>query len=111
MLHKTAGTSAAMLNFEKLKSNVYYLVAWMATIIGWLQFYFLDNGNSGDFSWGYAFSLEVIAFISLAQAQADFKEYKYGKTRLVIAWIAFFYQCVMGLLYLYKIYKFGEYWI
>ena len=100
-----------LINFEKLKSNVYYLVAWMATIIGWFQFYFLDNGNSGDFSWGYAFSLEVIAFISLAQAQADFKEYKYGKTRLVIAWIAFFYQCVMGLLYLYKIYKFGEYWI
>lgn len=100
-----------LINFEKLRNDVYYLVALLATIIGWLQFYFLDNGNSGDFSWGYALSIEVITFISLIQAQSDYKEYKNGEIRLVLAWLAFFYQCFMGLLYLYKIYKFGEYWI
>lgn len=100
-----------LINFEKLKNDVYYQIAYLATLIGWLQFYFLDNGNSGDFSWGYALSLQIITVVSLSQAYKDHDCYKYGKIRLTVAWMAFIYQALMGVLYLYKVYKFGDYWI
>lgn len=100
-----------LINSQQLRSNVYYQIAFIAYIIGWLQFYFLDNGNSGDFNWGYAFGTSIFTVVSLSLSLDDGQQYKFGKIRIPLAWLLFAYQCLMGLLYLYKVYKFGEYWI
>lgn len=100
-----------LINSQQLRNNVYYQIAFMAYIIGWLQFYFLDNGNSGDFGWGYALSTTIFTVVSLSLSLDDGQQYKFGKIRIPLAWLLFAYQCLMGLLYLYKVYKFGEYWI
>lgn len=106
-----APAALLLINVNNIKNNVYYKIALLSYIIGWLQFYFLDNGNSGDFSWGYALSIEILVVVSLALSLRTDLQYKYGKIRIPLAWLCFAYQMFMGLLYLYKVYKFGDYWI
>ena len=106
-----APAALLLINRQAIKQNVFYQVPFLAYVIGWLQFYFLDNGNSGDFSWGYALSIEIFVVVSLALSLNDNQSYKYGKIRIPLAWICFAYQVFMGVLYLYKVYKFGDYWI
>lgn len=78
----------------------------MALFTGFLQMFFLTNGPSGDFSWGYDLAVGVSTAIVLVHTlQIDDRKYK-----KLILFGFFAYQCVSGLIYIYKIIETGKYW-
>jgi len=85
-----------LFSYRDFKENVFYRVSVLALVIGWIQMFFLSNGPSGDFSWGYDLSIQFATVISLALAMNGAK----NKVRTYIAYALFAVQVVSGIHYI-----------
>ena len=72
-----------------------YRMAYYALLIGWLQMFFLTNGISGDFSWGYDLAVQFATVVTLACAQKS----EMAAWRKWIAMGIFAYQAFCGICY------------
>ncbi|MBQ6094535.1 MAG: hypothetical protein IJL09_03975 [Lachnospiraceae bacterium] len=88
-------------------SDVTYRLAIYALVIGWFQMFFLTNGPSGDFTWGYDLAIQFATVVALVSA---FKA-KLPQWRWTLAFMALVYQVVCGLSYLSTVYRTLEIWI
>ena len=73
-----------------------YRLAYYALAIGWLQMFFLSNGSSGDFSWGYDLAVQFSTVIALALSQ----KHRLPLWRRMLALAVFLYQVACGVAYL-----------
>ena len=73
-----------------------YRLAYYALAIGWLQMFFLSNGSSGDFSWGYDLAVQFSTVIALALSQ----KHRLPLWRRTLALAVFIYQVACGVAYL-----------
>ena len=78
-----------------------YRMAYYALLFGWLQMFFLTNGSSGDFSWGYDLAVQAATVIALAISQKS----EIARWRKWIAWGVFLYQSFCGICYVILVYQ------
>lgn len=90
--------------------NETYLVAMMALLIGWIQMFFLSNGGSGDFSWGYDLSVQFATVVALAASRTLKEENHFLKYVRYIAYVIFIYQVFSGVQYMMMAYETGGFW-
>ena len=91
---------------SKIFSNLYLRLSYMALFMGFLQMFFLTNGPSGDFSWGYDLAVGLSTAVVLVHTLV-INDRKYKR---LILFALFMYQCISGLIYIYKIIETGRYW-
>lgn len=89
-----------------LKNNFAYCLSMIALLIGWLQMFFLTNGSSGDFSWGYDIAVQLATVISLAST----RDHDTNRMIKYAAYVIFAYQVLSGILYMLLAYKTGGFW-
>lgn len=82
---------------QGIKENIYVRLATIALCVAWLEFFFIENGPSGDFSWGYQLAVQFATVVSLLYSIYMRKINKY---RLGTAIILFAYQFVCGIWYI-----------
>ena len=100
-----------LFRFKYLKENIIYQLSLVALIVGWFQMFFLTNGPSGDFSWGYDVAVQVATFMSLAVAISD-KDKKNYVVKILhwCAYLVFIYQVICGIMYWSQAYSVVGYW-
>ena len=76
--------------------DCYYQLAYLALAVGWIEMFFLTNGPSGDFSWGYDLAVQFSTVIALVCAW----KYKLPGWRRTLAGLIFCYQVLCGIQYI-----------
>lgn len=94
-----------LFNYNRLKEDIYYLVAVGGFVCGWLQMYFLDQGPDGNYAWGYSLAVFFLTFISMSEMISDRNKTK--RIKFLVCLAIFIYQAFVGVLYLYFLYKNG----
>lgn len=84
-----------LLSKEMFSKDRSYQLAYLALAVGWVQMFFLTNGPSGDFSWGYDLAVQFSTVIALVCAL----KYRFNKWRIVCAGAVFLYQVLCGIQY------------
>ena len=87
-----------------------YLLAWVAFAIGWLQFFTLSNGGSGDFAWGFMLAMQYLMVTSLALSVADASQ-RINKYRAAFGFLTFCYQVYVGVIYFKSVYVMENFYI
>lgn len=96
---------------NQIRKEPVYLICLIALIIGWIQMYWLSNGSSGDFSWGYDLAVQAATIVALAETRKTEETCKGKKIVNNIAYAVFLYQVITGIIYLWTIYNTAEFWI
>lgn len=96
-----------LFSIKAWKKSVSYQIAMCALMIGWFEMFFLTNGPTGDFSWGYDLAVQFATIIAIACSM----KYKMIIWRRGLAYILFFYQSICGIQYLMKIFITYDMWI
>lgn len=104
-------TIITLFKWGELKKNYYAQVTFLALLFGWIQMFFLSNGGTGDFSWGYDLSIQASTIVFLAMGIDMYKRHVISKKRIGFALLIYGYQCVCGCIYMYLIYSGGIYFI
>lgn len=99
-----------LFDYKRIVSSNVMLISCIALVIGWLQMYFLSNGKSGDFSWGYDLAVQMATIVVLADMASGKASNSWMKIRRVAALVLFGYQCIVGIQYMHLVYITGNYW-
>lgn len=101
-----------LLNKEFFKTNITYQTALLALLVGWGQFFCLDDGIAGNFSWGYDLAVSFATIVSLAYSRMTPKgNLLVYKMKKWIAYAVFAYQVYTGLQYILIMYQnTGSFW-
>ena len=91
---------------KRVFESIYSKIGYLALVFGIIEMFFLTNGGSGDFSWGYDLAVGVITMVTLAMS-IDNDDGKWKRNMLIIVFIC---QVVIGFYYVIKMYYGGEYW-
>lgn len=92
----------------------WYLTGMLALLVGWLEMFFLTEGNAGNFAWGYELAISYATLVSLAAAFKEMEDIKSSKISLFrngLAVVVLLYQVLVGVIYVYTVYRTGNYWI
>lgn len=92
---------------RNMKKCLEYRVAMIALGIGWIQMFFLTNGPTGDFSWGYDLSVQLATIVAMLLAICENNKKGVKWSALVI----FVCQTITGIQYMYLLYINGDFWI
>lgn len=88
-----------LFNRNKVRENSILQIAGLAFLFGWAQMYFLTNGESGDFSWGY--DLAVGLFVPVSLCTIDLTDASHAsRIRSGMALALYCYQTFVGFVYL-----------
>lgn len=82
------------------KEDKGYRFIYLFLLVGWLQMFLLSNGASGDFSWGYDFSIQFVTVVAIGMAQ----KYDIKLWKRVAGIIIFSYQIICGIQYAYLLF-------
>jgi len=96
-----------LFSLKEFKNNLFYRTAILALAAGWLQMFFLTNGPSGDFSWGYDLAVQFATVVSIACSMKSTT----GKARKYAGYIAYAYQVFCGVQYIILVNNYGEFLI
>lgn len=91
------------------KEGSYYMMIYLALIIGWVQMFFFTNGPTGDLSWGYDLAVQFSTVVCLAYTRKS--DWSSNRTLRNAAYAIFAYQVFSGVLYAFLIMKNGDFWI
>lgn len=92
---------------KQYKEMPIYWISILVLIASWMEMFFLSNGLTGDFSWGYMLGVNLVTVISLCYLiRFDVSRWIKGASLAI-----YLYQIVCGLYYYRYIYMMGEYWI
>lgn len=89
-----------------LKEETAYQTAILALAAGWLQMFFLTQGDSGNYSWGYFIGIQIATVVSLACSI----KYNYHPIRKIIIWLVYAYQVLCGFSYIDAAYHNMGFW-
>lgn len=90
-----------LFDYKKVRESNLLQLACFAFIISWVQMYFLTNGLSGDYSWGY--DLAVGFIVPVFMATLSIKNNKLiSKIIAYSAIILYSYQTYTGIMFLLK---------
>lgn len=89
-----------------VKSYDILKISYLALVIAWVQMFFLTNGASGDFSWGYDLAVQFSTVITLVCSL----NYENRKCLRYTAYMIFIYQVANGMIYIVRAYVSGGYW-
>ena len=93
-------------NKELIRRNTAYQVALLALLVGWVQFFFLNDGIAGNFSWGYDLAVQFATIVSLACSRILVERNGLViKTKKWIAYVIFAYQVYTGMQYILIMYQ------
>lgn len=93
-------------NRRAFRENVLYRLSILALLAGWGEMFFLTNGISGDFSWGYDLSVQIATVTALACTRV----WQTGKMRKYLAYAVYGYQVFCGIQYLILCNQTGKFW-
>ena len=96
-----------MLYGRKIFESVYSKISYMALFFGFIEMFFLTNGRTGDFSWGYDLAVGITTMITLAVSM-DIEE---GVWRRIPLLTVFMYQVYVGYDYVINLYNGGGHWV
>lgn len=82
----------------------YYQLAYLALAVGWIEMFFLTNGPSGDFSWGYDLAVQFSTVIALVCAL----KYRFARWRIFVSGGIFLYQVICGIQYIIQVFSHYE---
>ena len=92
---------------KRVFESIYSKIGYLALVFGIIEMFFLTNGGSGDFSWGYDLAVGVITMVTLAMS-IDNDDGKWKRNMLIIVFIC---QVVIGFYYVINMYYGGGCWI
>ena len=87
-------------------SDMCYRLSTYALVVGWLQMFFLTNGRTGDFTWGYDLAIQFSTTIALVSAYKA----KLPQWRWTLAFMVFLYQTACGISYISVVYRYFTTW-
>ena len=112
----TIGIAPVIFILISIVNDEVYIFAWISFVIGWLQMFLLSNGPTGDYSWGFYLSIQVLTVVSLALSGLYLKENEHrrrviSKWRVCLGVVVYSYQIIIGIIYFRRVLIYGEYWI
>lgn len=94
-------------NRKEMFQDGYVRLSYAALLFGWMEMFFLTNGSSGDFSWGYDLSVGLATVIASGYAVKKYSK----KWQMYLVLAIFFLQVVSGFRYFYLVKaQGGIYW-
>lgn len=93
----------AVIGRKKIWKEKIIQLSYLMLLIGWFQMFFLTNGPSGDFSWGYDLAVGLSTVMALAYTLKE----DYKKWQQYIVYILYGLQVVIGIQYIYLIWMGG----
>lgn len=88
------------------KEETAYQTAILTLAAGWLQMFFLTQGDSGNYGWGYFIGIQMATVVSIAYSI----KYNYHPIRKVIIWLVYAYQVLCGFSYIDTAYHNMTFW-
>ncbi len=89
-----------MFSWKKVKENIWLKVSLLIFIVAWAQQFFLTNGGSNDFMWGFNLAIGLVTANFLAESKIEKQDSVIIKCRKILAFIVFVYQIYVGLTYI-----------
>lgn len=83
-------------SWRALKEDKAYQVAMLTLLVGWVQMFFLTQGDAGNYSWGYFIGIQMATIVSLVCSV----KYNYHPIRKSIIWLIYAYQVICGIRYM-----------
>ena len=95
-----------LFSWKHLKKNSFYRVAMLTLLFGWHEMFFLSNGPTGDFSWGYDMAVQLATAVSLG-ISLKYKQ----KLRMGITYAVYAYQVLCGFYFMWSVIDVNYFWI
>lgn len=102
-------TIIVLFSWKEIKSNLAMGIAFLAVVIGWIQFFCLTQGGTNDFIWGFELAVQMATMVVMCYAYPRTDDTKSMIIRKRFAYGLFVYQVINGLLYMYLIYRACDY--
>lgn len=95
--------SATLAVFKNDKYKNVLKIGWLNVLVGWLQYYFLiqETSPTGDFAWGYMFSLYLLYLFLIISIFDTIKSDKKNNVIYYVSIILYIVQLFCGVYYFY----------